>query len=272
MEAIILAGGLGTRLRPYTDVIPKPLLPLDGTPILEILLRQLAAHDVDVVTLALHYKADQIRTLVGDGDDLGVRVEYSVADRLLGTAGPLGLIDRPAEPCLVLNADLLTNLDYREVMDHHRRSGAAATMVLFPYRTDVPFGVIDVDGRGAVAGFREKPTIEADINAGVYVLDPLVWDKIPPGEHLQMNNLIERALAKDRMIAAYRHQGDWLDVGTVDSFHRGDEIFRAHRDRYLPHAGQAGQASRAGQAGQAGRHDRGNGRGRAHALTAGSRR
>ncbi|HEV7759366.1 MAG TPA: sugar phosphate nucleotidyltransferase [Acidimicrobiales bacterium] len=266
MEAIILAGGLGTRLRPYTDVIPKPLLPLDGTPILEILLRQLAAHDVDVVTLALHYKADQIRTLVGDGDDLGVRVEYSVADRLLGTAGPLGLIDRPAEPCLVLNADLLTNLDYREVMDHHRRSGAAATMVLFPYRTEVPFGVIDVDGRGAVAGFREKPTIEADINAGVYVLDPLVWDKIPPGEHLQMNNLIERALAKDRMIAAYRHRGDWLDVGTVDSFHRGDEIFRTHRDHYLP------RTDRAGQAGQAGRHGRNNGSSRAHALTAGSRR
>jgi NDP-sugar pyrophosphorylase family protein len=237
MEAIILAGGRGTRLRPYTDVIPKPLLPLDGMAILEIILRQLAAHGVDLVTLALCYRAEQIRRHVGDGAELGLRVEYSIADRLLGTAGPLGLIRRPTEPCLVLNADLLTNLDFGGVMAHHRRSGAPATVVLFPYRTEVPFGVIEVDGRGHVASFREKPDVEALINAGVYVLDPLVWDKIPPGppgEHLHMNDLIDRALAKGRTIATYQHRGEWLDVGTVESFHLGNEIFRTERHRYLP--------------------------------------
>jgi NDP-mannose synthase len=234
MEAIVLAGGLGTRLRPYTDVIPKPLLPLDGTPILEIILRQLVAHGVEAVTLALCYRADQIRQQVGDGSHLGLRVSYSVTDRLLGTAGPLGLIERPSEPRLVLNADLLTNLDYAAVMTHHRRQGSPATIVLFPYRTEVPFGVIEVDDDGAVATFREKPSIETSISAGVYVLDPLVWDKIPPGEHLNMDNLIDRALAKGRTIATYRHQGEWLDVGTVDSFHHGDAIFRANRHRYLP--------------------------------------
>lgn len=234
MEAIILAGGRGARLRPYTDVIPKPLLPLDGMPILEIILRQLAGHGVDKVTLALYYRAEQIRWHVGDGSDLGLEVEYSVADRLLGTAGPLGLIPRPTEPCLVLNADLLTNLDFAAVMTHHRLSGAPCTIVLFPYRTEVPFGVIDVDGDGSVTAFREKPSVEALISTGVYVLDPLVWDKIPPGEHLQMNNLIDRALAKGRTIATYRHRGEWLDVGTVESFHRGDEIFRTQAHRYLP--------------------------------------
>jgi NDP-mannose synthase len=234
MHAIILAGGLGRRLRPYTDVIPKPLLPLDGMPILEIILRQLAASGVERATLALHYRAEQIATHVGDGSRLGLHVDYSVADRLLGTAGPLGLVERPAEACLVLNADLLTNLDFADVMAHHRRQQAVATVVLFPYRTVVPFGVMEVDAVGLVTSFREKPHLEASINAGVYVLDPVVWDKIPPGERLEMNDLIERGLAKGRRIAAYRHTGDWLDVGTVEAFHRGDEVFRANRHRYLP--------------------------------------
>jgi NDP-mannose synthase len=234
MQAIILAGGLGRRLRPYTDVIPKPLLPLDGVPILDIILCQLAASGVDRVTLALHYRAGQIRAHVGDGSRYGMQVEYSVADRLLGTAGPLGLIDRPDEPCLVLNADLLTNLDFADVMAHHRRQGVAATVVLFAYQTLVPFGVIEVDDEGAVASIREKPNVESSINAGIYVLEPLVWDKIPPHVYLDMNNLIERALAKGRTIATYQHRGEWLDVGTVDSFHRGDQIFRANRHQYLP--------------------------------------
>jgi NDP-mannose synthase len=234
MEAIILAGGLGTRLRPYTDVIPKPLLPLGGTPILEIILRQLAAAGVDRVTLALHYRAEVIQAHVGDGSRFGLQVEHSVADRLLGTAGPLGLIERPRDACLVLNADLLTNLDYRDLMARHRSRGAPATVVLFPYRTEVPFGVIDVDNQGDVAAFREKPSVEASINAGIYVLEPLVWDKVPPGEYLEMSELIVRALAKGRTVATYRHAGDWLDVGTVESFRRGDEVFRAQRDHYLP--------------------------------------
>lgn len=234
MQAIILAGGLGRRLRPYTDVIPKPLLPLDGMPILDIILCQLAGSGVDRVTLALYYRAEQIRAHVGDGSQHGLRVDYSVADRLLGTAGPLGLVERPTEPCLVLNADLLTNLDLAEVMDHHRRQGAAATLVLFSYQTNVPFGVIDVDAAGAVAAFREKPNVVSSINAGIYVLEPMVWDKIPPHVHLDMNDLIERALAKGRTIATYLHRGEWLDVGTVESFHRGGEIFRTNRHRYLP--------------------------------------
>ena len=234
MEAIILAGGLGTRLRPYTDVIPKPLLPLGGTPILEIILRQLAAAGVDRVTLALHYRAEVIQAHVGDGSRFGLQVEHSVADRLLGTAGPLGLIERPRDACLVLNADLLTNLDYRDLMARHRSRGAPATVVLFPYRTEVPFGVIDVDGQGDVAAFREKPSVEASINAGIYVLEPLVWDKVPPGEYLEMSELIVRALAKGRTVATYRHAGDWLDVGTVESFRRGDEVFRPARPLPAP--------------------------------------
>jgi NDP-sugar pyrophosphorylase family protein len=243
MHAIILAGGLGVRLRPYTDVLPKPLLPLDGTPLIEIILRQLTASNFDHVTLALHYKAEQIQAHVGDGSRLGLEIEYSVADRLLGTAGPLGLIERPAEPCLVLNADLLTNLDFAGVVAHHHRQGAVATVVLCAYRTTVPFGVMEVDEDGSVVSISEKPEIEALINAGIYVLDPVAWDKIPPGEHLEMPHLIERALAKGRSIATYQHRGEWLDVGTVESFHRGDEIFRANRCRYLPSAEVAAAAT-----------------------------
>lgn len=234
MRAIILAGGLGTRLRPHTVDTPKPLLCLDGTPIIEIILRQLACRGFDRVTLALCHMAGRIQAQVGDGSHLGVNVDYSVTDRLLGTAGPLGLVDRPDEPCLVLNADLLTNVDFGEVMACHERDPAIATMVLCPYRVDVPFGVIEVDDAGAVSTFREKPGYEMHVNTGIYVLDPVAWDKVPPGEYLEMNSLIERALAKRRRIATFLHRGDWLDVGTVESYRRGEQIFRVHRQRYLP--------------------------------------
>jgi NDP-sugar pyrophosphorylase family protein len=234
MRAIILAGGLGTRLRHHTVDTPKPLVRLDGMPIVEIILRQLAGRGFDRVTLALFHMADRIRAELGDGADLGLNIDYSVADRLLGTAGPLGLIDRPTAPCLVLNADILTNIDFGDVMARHRRDPAIATMVLCPYRSEVPFGVIEVDHHGAVESFREKPAFDMQINTGIYVLDPAAWDKVPPGEYLEMNSLIERGLAKDRRIATFVHQGDWLDVGTVESYQRGDRIFREHRALYLP--------------------------------------
>jgi len=203
-------------------------------PIIEIILRQLAGRGFDQITLALFHMADRIQAELGDGADLGLRIDYSVADRLLGTAGPLGLVDRPAEPCLVLNADILTNIDFAEVMARHRRDPAIATMVLCPYRVEVPFGVIEVHHDGGVQSFREKPAFDMVINTGIYVLDPAAWDKVPPGEYLEMNSLIDRGLAKERRIATFLHRGDWLDVGTVESYERGSQIFRDHRERYLP--------------------------------------
>ncbi len=233
MRAIVMAGGLGTRLRPYTDATPKPLLPLDGTPFLEIILTQLHDAGFDRVTLALHYKAEQIHDFVGDGTKFGLAVDYSVADRLLGTAGPLTLIDPPAEPCLVMNADVLTNVDYADVMAHHLRHDVIATIVLCPLTVHIPFGVVRVAPGRTVHAYEEKPTEEVLVNAGIYVVEPRAWSKVRPDEHVDVPALVERALAAGEPIGTYVHAGDWLDIGTIEQYERGQQIFRHHRSRYL---------------------------------------
>lgn len=232
MEAIVMAGGLGTRLRPYTNVLPKPLLPLDGVPVLEIILTQLRDHGFEKATLALYYKAKQIRTHFGDGRWLGIDIEYSEADRLLGTAGPLGLIPQPEEPVLVCNADLLTNIDYSDVMTFHRAQDVIATMVLCRLPIAIPFGVVEQHA-GRMVSYQEKPDHEVLINAGIYVIDPSGWTRLTPGGYLDMSTLIERGMAKGYPIATYLHLGDWLDIGTIDQYHRAEQVFKENRSRYL---------------------------------------
>ncbi|HEX8582659.1 MAG TPA: sugar phosphate nucleotidyltransferase [Acidimicrobiales bacterium] len=232
MEAIVMAGGLGTRLRPYTNVLPKPLLPVDGVPILEIILTQLRDQGFDKVTLALYYKAQSIQNHFGDGRWLGLDIQYSVADRLLGTAGPLGLIPQPEEPVLVCNADLLTNIDFADVMAFHRAQDVIATMVLCKLPIPIQFGVVQQSG-GRIVRYDEKPTHEVLINAGIYAIDPSGWTRLTPGGYLDMSSLIERGMAKGYPIATYLHVGEWLDIGTVDQYHRAEQIFRENRSRYL---------------------------------------
>lgn len=233
MRAIVLAGGLGTRLRPLTDVLPKPLLPVDEMPILEIILRQLRAAGVDHVTLALHYKADLVQRMIGDGSQLGLRVDYSVSEERLGTAGPLSLIPRPTGSCVVLNADILTDLDFADLIASHQESGCVATVVLTRHEQDIPFGVADTDGQARLAGYQEKPTVGFLVNAGIYAIEPEAWEKFVPGVYLDVPDLIRRALASGVPLNAYAHGGRWIDIGTVESFERASQAFRASRATFL---------------------------------------
>jgi NDP-sugar pyrophosphorylase family protein len=234
LDAIIMAGGPGTRLDPYTRSVPKPLLPLDGTPILEIILRQLAAAGFVHVTLALSYLAEQIRAHVGDGSWLGLDVEYSVSDQRLGTAGPLGLIEPAGDPCLVCNADLLTTLDFAAVAGHHRTRRTAATMVVCRLGVDIPFGVAEVsDGR--LLRYREKPTHEVLVGTGICVLEPEIWAHLTPGEPLDMPTLLERAMSAGQAVSTFVHDGTWVDIGTSpDSYLRAEELVRLNRDLFVP--------------------------------------
>ncbi len=242
-DAIIMAGGPGTRLDPYTRSVPKPLLPLDGTPVLEILLRQLAAAGFGRVTLALSYRAEQIQAHVGNGSRLGLEVEYSVSERLLGTAGPLSLIDPPAESCLVCNADVLTTLDFAEVVRQHAERATAATMVLCRLGVDIPFGVAEV-ADGILRGYREKPVHEVLVGTGIYVIEPELWSFLTPGEALDMPALIDRAMAGGRAVSAFVHDGDWMDIGTtVDSYLLAAEAVRVNRAQYIPPLGEGEAAA-----------------------------
>jgi NDP-sugar pyrophosphorylase family protein len=237
LDAIIMAGGPGTRLDPYTRSVPKPLLPLDGTPILEIILRQLAAAGFVHVTLALSYRAEQIRAHVGDGSWLGLDVEYSISDRRLGTAGPLGLIEPTREACLVCNADVLTTVDFAAVANHHRTRQTAATMVVCPLGVDIPFGVAEVDD-GLLLRYREKPTHEVLVGTGICVLGPEVWPHLTPGEPLDMPTLIERAMAAGAAVSTFVHDGTWVDIGTSpDSYLRAEELVRLNRALFVPPVG-----------------------------------
>lgn len=233
MKAIVIAGGLGTRLWPYTKVLPKPLLPIDDMPMIEVLLRQLKAAGIDTVTLALHYKAALFRVLLGDGSRLGLEITYSESGERLGTAGPIALIEKPTASTIVLNGDILCDLDFRALARHHVRSGAPATIVLVPRNVEIPFGVIETDDDGVVTAFREKPTLPTLINGGIYVVEPEAWEKVGNLGYVDVSDLIRRALISRRGLQTYVHRGCWMDIGTVDAYHEAQTVFRSQRARFL---------------------------------------
>ena len=186
MKAVLLAGGKGTRLRPYTHVLPKPLMPLgedDPMPIIEVVLRQLARFGFRDVTIITGYLTELIETFCGDGRKFGTRLHYRREETPLGTAGGLTLLKRPAEPVLVINGDILTTLNYGAMYEFHQTRGAAATIASYPREVKIDFGVLEFgDDPHVLTGYREKPEYRFEVSMGVYLLDPLAWDFLRPGE------------------------------------------------------------------------------------------
>jgi dTDP-4-amino-4,6-dideoxygalactose transaminase/dTDP-glucose pyrophosphorylase len=231
MRAIVLAGGFGTRLQPYTQTTPKPLMELDGTPILDIALGQVRDSGATHVTLCLFYRADEIQSHVGDGSRYGIEIEYSVADRLLGTAGPLSLLPRPEEPCLVMNADVLTSLNYYSLWHDHVEHDADVTMVVARQPVGLDFGVVDVTEDGALRGLYEKPSGEVLVNAGIYCLDPRAWDLLPPGRRRDMTALIDKIRNQGGLARTYclARDATWIDIGRIEQYYEANRHFRRTR-------------------------------------------
>ena len=232
-RAVILAGGKGTRLAPYTTVFPKPLMPLGETPILEIVLRQLARHGFRDVTLAVGYLAELIEAYFGDGSRLGLSLRYSREHEPMGTAGPLALIDGLDEPFLVMNGDVLTTLDYGAFLDEHIASGALATIATFGRTQTVDFGVIETDAEGMVRGYVEKPSSDYLVSMGVNALSPAALDGITRGERLDVPELMVRLIAAGKPVRSSRFDGYWLDIGRHDDFARAQDEFGAHAEEFL---------------------------------------
>lgn len=222
MFAFVLAGGLGTRLRPLTHVIPKPLLPVGGQPILEIILRQLAAAGVERVFISLGYKAELIRSYFGDGARLGVSLSYVDEEQPMGTAGALGYVrDAITEPILVMNGDLLTKLDFRAFYEGHRQSGATLTIGVRQDSYQIPFGVVEADG-SRVQQIREKPVERFLTSAGVYVLDSSVVRSIEPGVRLDIPDLINRLAGEGQHVRCHVISEEWIDIGAMPDFERAN--------------------------------------------------
>jgi NDP-sugar pyrophosphorylase family protein len=234
MRAVILAGGQGRRLQPYTAVLPKPLMPIGDVPILEVVVRQLKRSGFADITMAVGYLAELLMAYFGDGQKLGVRVRYSREEEPLGTAGPLSLVERPAESFLVMNGDLLTTLDFRALWDRHRELGAIATLATFRRDVKIDLGVIEADGAGWVTGYIEKPTYHYSVSTGIYIFEPAVLDYIPAQKRMDLPDLVRTLLASGQRVATYPFEGIWLDIGRWEDYERAAQEFDLHRAEFLP--------------------------------------
>lgn len=234
MRAIILAGGKGTRLHPYTTVLPKPLMPIGDMPILEVMLRQLKAAGIDRITMAVGHLAELLRAFFNDGARFGMSIDYSVERKPLGTVGPLTLIPDLSATFLMMNGDVLTTLDYAELIASHRRSGAIATIATHQREVKIDFGVIAAEKSNRLTEYVEKPSYLYQVSMGIYVFEPEVLSYLQPNEYRDFPDLIKTLIADDKTVMSYPFSGYWLDIGRADDYVRAIEEFEARRSQFLP--------------------------------------
>lgn len=230
----LLAGGRGTRLRPLTTIFPKPLVPLGEKPVLEILLRQLAAQRFRRIVLSTGHLSELLMAVVGNGQKYGVDVTYCHEETPLGTAGPLALLrDRLTDPFMVMNGDLLTTLSFTRLLEYHRREMADATVAVYRREVKIDFGVIDSHEGGRFAGYREKPTYRFEVSMGVYAMNRSVLTHVPDGEKLDMPDLVSRIHGAGGRVACYREDCYWLDIGRMDDYATAQEQFEKNAEMFL---------------------------------------
>jgi NDP-mannose synthase len=236
MQAIIMAGGKGSRLHPYSAVFPKPLMPLGDKPVLEILLLQLRAAKVTKIIIAVNHLRHLIEAFFGDGSRFGVSITYSVEDRPLGTAGPMGLIlDKLEENFILTNGDLLTNLDISRMVADHIESGAAATIATYRRELRSEFGLLEVDENMRMVGYREKPIYQHLVSMGLYVLNrEAVRRWVVPGEYLDMPVLMQLASEADMLVRCHQQDCTWLDIGRPEDFALAQDIVQSDPDVFSP--------------------------------------
>ena len=237
MHAVILAGGKGTRLLPYTLNFPKPLVPVGDYPIMEIVVRQLRQAGFGRLTILSGHLADLIQAYFGDGARWGVQIEYVREQRPLNTAGALRLVSNPSPDMLVMNGDILTTMDFRGLFDRHLEKGAAATVATVRREHHVDFGVIESDGDGFLAHYREKPVLDYTVSMGVYVLQRRCVDLIAPDEALGMPDLLLRVRDSGQRVYCAREPGYWLDIGRVDDYEEAQRQFADNPGRFVPSHG-----------------------------------
>ncbi|MBL8080150.1 MAG: NTP transferase domain-containing protein [Anaerolineales bacterium] len=234
MRAIILAGGKGTRLTPYTTVFPKPLMPIGEMPILEVVIRQLQIHGFNELTLAVGYLAELLMAYCGDGSKFNVQLSYSREEQPLGTAGPIALIPDLKDTFLVMNGDLLTTIDYSAMLRHHRERGALATVACYQRDVKIDLGVIETDSNDWVKNYIEKPTYHYSVSMGIYIFEPIILNYIQPDQRLDLPELILALMKDNQRVNAYNFHGYWLDIGRHDDYQRAIEEFASYKDKFLP--------------------------------------
>jgi len=222
IQAVVMAGGLGSRLRPLTKDLPKPMLPLGGRPAMELLLEQLNMAGIRRVSLATYYKSKKIREYFGDGKQFDIEIDYLNEEQPLGTAGALGLLERPKEPLLLINGDILTKMDFRALLTFHQKMKADVTVAVRQYDVKVPYGVLECNGSN-VCSVREKPELKFFVNAGIYLIDPFIHNYIPKGKALDMTELIELVISNGHSVVSFPVVEYWLDIGKHEDYKQAQE-------------------------------------------------
>jgi NDP-sugar pyrophosphorylase family protein len=225
MRVIILAGGKGVRLAPLTEVIPKPLVPIGGMPILEFVIRQLKAQGFQRITLAVGYMSELIKAYFQDGSRYGVKIDYSFEEKPLGTAGPLGLIDELEDTFMVMNADVLSNINYQDLFHYHKAQGGLTTIATFERQIKIDLGVIVKNGDGRIKDYIEKPSFNHMVSMGIYVFEPQVLDLIKKRVYLDFPDLVKLLLRARKPVHYYPFGGYWLDIGRHDDYAKAVEDF-----------------------------------------------
>lgn len=231
MKAVILAGGLGERLKPFTQAIPKPLLPIGEKSLLEIQISNLARHGFDEIYIATNYKSQYIENFIGDGSQFSVRIDYSREHAPLGTCGPLALLrDRLVEPFLVMNGDILTTIDFARFYGFGMAQESEFTVATKNVGTPFNFGKVEVEGNRIVR-VEEKPQFLFEVVAGIYFMRPSLLRLVPDGQYFGIDDLIARMLAEGLSITRYLMEEYWLDIGRVEDFHVAEEAYRTHFEK-----------------------------------------
>ena len=223
MKAVILAGGKGTRLRPYTTSFPKPLMPIGEEPILELVVRQLRSYKFDEIIMAVGHLAELIITFFGDGSKYGIKIRYTREDKPLGTAGALALMKGElSDTFMMMNGDILTTLDYSDFIKYHKKNKSIATIALKKREVKIDFGIAEMNNKNTIKNYIEKPTMDYMVSMGIYLFEPEVLGYIEQNKKLDFPDLIKKLISDGKKVNGYVYDGYWLDIGRPDDYEKAN--------------------------------------------------
>ncbi|ALP52651.1 alcohol dehydrogenase [Candidatus Tenderia electrophaga] len=223
---VIMAGGLGARLRPLTQQIPKPLIQVGSKPVLQTIIENFAEQGFEQIHLCINYKGEMIRKHFGDGSRFGVNIQYIEENERLGTAGALSLLpERPTRPFIVMNGDLLTKVDFVRLLEFHEQQAFTATMAMREYSHQIPYGVLKISDGYRLESLVEKPTERFYVNAGIYILDPTALDHLPQNQYFDMPGLFQKLMAEDKPAGCFPLRDYWIDIGRIEDLERAGAEF-----------------------------------------------
>jgi NDP-sugar pyrophosphorylase family protein len=235
MKAVILAGGKGTRLAPYTTILPKPLVPVGDLPILEIIIKQLIHFGFKEVVLMVGYLSGLIKAYFDQRPSItkSINITYISEETPTGTAGSLGFLTDMTDSFLVMNGDILTTLNYKKLLEHHERNGNKLTIAMHQKKVKIDLGVLDVDENNRLRGYDEKPEFNYNVSMGIYVYHPAVLHEITKGEYLDFPTLAVRLKDRGEKVEGFSNDARWLDIGRIEDFNKASDEFEEYRSEFF---------------------------------------